>query len=150
MRVLGSMRGETDASAILSALRGGMEGMQRPSDLSTAAAIMGNRFEALELEAQNPVAYPSLPPLDTGALRSDPYRGLTESALGNSSLPSYVVLGSVVSSNAVYGRTLTVTAEAYARRKALRRKLATIPSVARPGSAKGQTRRRCATLACAS
>ncbi|PNY25245.1 N-terminal fungal transcription regulatory domain-containing protein [Tolypocladium capitatum] len=90
LRVLETMRGESDASTILSTLRGGMEAKQRPSDLSTAAAIMGNTFEVLELEAQNPVAYPSLPPFDAGAFRSDPYRRLTEPAVGASHLLSSI------------------------------------------------------------
>ncbi|POR36619.1 N-terminal fungal transcription regulatory domain-containing protein [Tolypocladium paradoxum] len=98
LRVLGSLTGEAEASTILSAWRGGMEAKQRPSDLSTAAAIMGSSFEVLELEAQNPVAYPSLPPFDTGAFRTDPYRGLTEFAVGSwspssSMSPAQSILG---------------------------------------------------------
>ncbi|KAK5990592.1 Nitrogen assimilation transcription factor nit-4-like protein [Cladobotryum mycophilum] len=70
-RVLKFLKTEKDASIVLSVLRGGMDAKQRPSDATVAAAIMEESFLSLELEAQNPVAYPMLSPIniDVGGMR---------------------------------------------------------------------------------
>lgn len=74
IRVLSFLKNHNDAAVVLSVLRGGMEAKQRPSDIAVATAVIKHSFQFLELEAQNPVAYPTLPPIqvdiqDDGALR---------------------------------------------------------------------------------
>ncbi|KKP04360.1 hypothetical protein THAR02_03563 [Trichoderma harzianum] len=77
LRILHSLRTETDAAVILSTLRDGVPAIRRPSDLRNAVAIMDNSFQALELESQNPIAYPFLPPIVPQTLSGDAYHQLT-------------------------------------------------------------------------
>ncbi|KAK0755994.1 hypothetical protein N5P37_011462, partial [Trichoderma harzianum] len=77
--MLHSLRSETDAAVILSTLRGGVPVTRPPSELRNAVAIMDNSFEALELEAQNPNAYPFLPPFAPQTLSMKAYQQLTTS-----------------------------------------------------------------------
>ncbi|KAL7941836.1 N-terminal fungal transcription regulatory domain-containing protein [Trichoderma barbatum] len=79
VRMMRSLRNETDAAVILSTLRGGMPATRRPSEIRNAVAIMDNSFQALELEAQNPNAYPFLPLLHPQTLPREAYQRLTSS-----------------------------------------------------------------------
>ncbi|KAL7933902.1 N-terminal fungal transcription regulatory domain-containing protein [Trichoderma chlorosporum] len=77
IRMLHSLKSETDAAVILSTLRGGVPVNRRPSELRNAVTIMDNSFQALELESQNPNAYPFLPPIVPQTLSREAYRQLT-------------------------------------------------------------------------
>ncbi|KAH0533397.1 hypothetical protein TsFJ059_001973 [Trichoderma semiorbis] len=79
IRLLHSLRSETDAAVILSTLRDGVPAGQRPSELRNAVAIMDNSFQSLELESQNPNAYPFLPPVMPQTLSKEAYHQLTTS-----------------------------------------------------------------------
>lgn len=87
VRVLSSLRGERDASKILSAVRGGLGRHARASDQPSATTVMGAPFKTLELEVQNPVAYPTLEPFDPGSFMREPYRGLTTAAKDDDMAP---------------------------------------------------------------
>ncbi|KAJ4863569.1 fungal zn(2)-Cys(6) binuclear cluster domain-containing protein [Trichoderma breve] len=75
--MLRSLKSETDAAVILSTLRDGVPTIRRPSELRNAVAIMDNSFQTLELESQNPNAYPFLPPMIPQTLPEDAYHQLT-------------------------------------------------------------------------
>ncbi|QYS95150.1 Zn(2)-C6 fungal-type domain-containing protein [Trichoderma simmonsii] len=77
LHILHSLRSETDAAVIYSTLRDGVPTTQRPSELRNAVAIMDNSFQTLELESQNPNAYPFLPPIIPQTLSKDAYHQLT-------------------------------------------------------------------------
>jgi hypothetical protein len=59
-RVIHKLRDESDARIILSVMRRGMDGKQRPSKLSTVLAIMNDSLQILELATHFPTAYPHL------------------------------------------------------------------------------------------
>ncbi|KAL6805193.1 N-terminal fungal transcription regulatory domain-containing protein [Trichoderma sp. SZMC 28012] len=77
LSILHSLRSETDAAVILSTLRDGVPAIRRPSELRNAVAIMDNSLQTVELESQNPIAYPFLPPIIPQALSGDAYHQLT-------------------------------------------------------------------------
>ncbi|GJN81853.1 hypothetical protein PLIIFM63780_005389 [Purpureocillium lilacinum] len=87
VRLLSSLRGERDASKILSVVRGGLGRHERASDQPSATTVMGAPFKTLELEVQNPVAYPTLEPFDPGSFMREPYRGLTTAAKDDDMAP---------------------------------------------------------------
>ncbi|KAL7915456.1 N-terminal fungal transcription regulatory domain-containing protein [Trichoderma velutinum] len=77
LRILHSLRIETDAAVILSTLRDGVPAIRQPSEHSNAVAIMDNSFKTIELESQNPNAYPFLPPIIPQTLSEGAYHQLT-------------------------------------------------------------------------
>ncbi|KAK4082759.1 uncharacterized protein Triagg1_1649 [Trichoderma aggressivum f. europaeum] len=79
IRLLHSLRSENDAAVILSTLRDGVPSIRRPSELRNAVAIMDDSFQSLELESQNPNAYPFLPPVMPQTLSKEAYSQLTTS-----------------------------------------------------------------------
>ncbi|XP_044716408.1 fungal zn(2)-Cys(6) binuclear cluster domain-containing protein [Hirsutella rhossiliensis] len=79
IRIMPSLGEETEASTILSILRGDPTSYQQ----SKASTTTGGTFENVELAAQCPFAYPVLKPLDPKTLQSERYRRPTEPAIGN-------------------------------------------------------------------
>ncbi|UNI22310.1 hypothetical protein JDV02_008209 [Purpureocillium takamizusanense] len=66
----------------MSTVRSGLNLHQRlhVSEQPNASAILHTPFEMLELEVQNPVAYPTLVPFDPISFTAEPYRSLTAAA----------------------------------------------------------------------
>ncbi|KAI9163631.1 N-terminal fungal transcription regulatory domain-containing protein [Paramyrothecium foliicola] len=86
-RVVHQLRDESDAKVILSVLRGGMNSKNRPSELSTAVALMDDSLQTVELTAQFPTAYPRLPRIPAESLRAGLYDELTRPSPKGSPLP---------------------------------------------------------------
>lgn len=82
IRIMPSLGEEPEASTILSILRGDPTSHQTFKSAAATNITSGN-FEHVELAAQHPIAYPVLTPFDPKALQSEPYRRLTEPAIGN-------------------------------------------------------------------
>lgn len=87
IRMLAMLKTETSAASILSILNGGMDSKQRPSEAALAASMLNRTFESMELEAQNPKAYPTLSSVGSEILRSSKYSRLLRSRGGTSALP---------------------------------------------------------------
>lgn len=87
MRMLAMLKTQTDGASVLSILQGGMESKQRPSEAAMAAAVLNCTFESVEVEAQNPKAYPRLSSVGSEILRSSKYSRLLRSRGGTSALP---------------------------------------------------------------
>ncbi|CAM1507497.1 Fc.00g071380.m01.CDS01 [Cosmosporella sp. VM-42] len=91
LRTLEALRNATDATAILATLRGGMEGKQRPSDITLASSVSNTSTFSLELLAHHPFAYPNLMPMeitDADGSKNLVLKGLAESRGGRSGAPS--------------------------------------------------------------
>lgn len=79
IRIMPYLGEKAKARTILAILRSDAVAYQEPG----SAAAPSADFERLELAAQYPVAYPVRTPFDPEALRTEPYRRLTEAAVGN-------------------------------------------------------------------
>lgn len=73
-------------------LRGGIDITQQPSGIAVASSNLERSFVSLEIEVQNPIAYPFLAPIHGISTNQDTLSRLTQSRGGSSALPLCALL----------------------------------------------------------